>query len=388
MKKLTYCLIMTFGVIFLSCKSQKEEVKRNNDVPDEIISKLHAAGFVTSEGLRIFEDGYIVEYDIYLTESQIDELVAQNSDQLANGRAEHYATTWQVNRLPRAIQVYMDPAFGTYMQNAFDEALARYNALSISLRFARSTSSSSADIRIISFYEVSSLLGISAGFPTGGNPANLIRLNTYHFNNTTTRADAATVIAHEIGHAIGFRHTDFMNRAYSCGSGGNEGDAGVGAVNIPGTPTAPSAGSWMLACSNGTNRPFTSQDRTSLLALYPPTSTSNRYILNGGVQLLQGQSMRSIDSRFRLTLQTDGNLVLYDNLNRALWHSNTHGRPYITRCLMQTDGNLVLYDNAFVPYWASNTHMYPGAYLRLQDDGNLVIYQGSAARWASNTCCR
>ncbi len=381
---------MALGVIFLSCKSQKEEVKRNNDVSDEIISKLQAAGFVTSEGLRKYEDGYIVEDDIYLTESQIDELVAQNQESLTNGRTDHYASSSQVTRLPRTIQVYMDVTFGTFMQNAFDAALARYNAVNMSLRFTRSSNISTADIRIMSFYEVSSLLGISAGFPSGGNPANLIRLNTYYFNNSTARADASTVIAHEIGHAVGFRHTDFMNRAFSCGAsnGGNEGDAGVGAVHIPGTPTAPSSGSWMLACSNGSDRPFTTQDRVSLLTLYPQTFTTNTYRMFGGAQLLQGQSLRSIDSRFTLTMQTDGNLVLYDNLNRALWHTNTAGRPYITRCIMQNDGNLVLYDNSLVPYWATNTHMYPGSYLRLQDDGNLVIYQGTTARWASNTCCR
>lgn len=379
---------MALGVIFLSCTSQKEEVKRNNDVSDEIISKLQAAGFVTSEGLRKFEDGYLVEYDIYLTESQINELAVQNSEQLNNGRTEHFATTYQVNRLPRTITVFMDPTFGSFMQNAFDDALARYNDLGISLTLNRTTNSSTADIRIVSFFENSTLLGISGGFPAGGNPANLIRLNTFHYNNSSMRADATTTIAHEIGHAIGFRHTDFMNRAFSCiTTGGNEGDAGVGAVNIPGTPTTPSSASWMLACSSGGDRPFTSQDRISLRTLYPATSTSNRYILNGGFELLTGQSMRSIDSRFRLTLQSDGNLVLYDNLNRALWSSGTNGKP-VTRCLMQNDGNLVLYDNNFVHYWASNTHMFAGAYLRLQDDGNLVIYQGSAARWASNTCCR
>jgi hypothetical protein len=76
-------------------------------------------------------------------------------------------------------------------------------------------------------------------------------------------------MAHEMGHCIGFRHTDYMNRAYSCGgSTYNEGSAGVGAIHIPGTPTGPSASSWMLACSNGGNRPFTSADRTALNYLY------------------------------------------------------------------------------------------------------------------------
>ncbi|WP_437340874.1 M57 family metalloprotease [Corallococcus exercitus] len=34
--------------------------------------------------------------------------------------------------------------------------------------------------------------------------------------------------------------------AISCGSGGNEGDAGVGAIHIPGTPTAATVGASIM----------------------------------------------------------------------------------------------------------------------------------------------
>ncbi len=61
-----------------------------------------------------------------------------------------------------------------------------------------------------------------------------------------------------------------MNRSYSCGgSAVNEGASTVGAKLIPGTPSGPSAGSWMLACiSCGGDRPFTSYDRIALNYLY------------------------------------------------------------------------------------------------------------------------
>jgi sugar lactone lactonase YvrE len=37
----------------------------------------------------------------------------------------------------------------------------------------------------------------------------------------------------------------------------------------------------------------------------------------------------------------------------------------------------------------TGTHNHPGAYLALQSDGNLVIYEANGHPiWASNTCCR
>ncbi|MEQ8576674.1 MAG: M57 family metalloprotease, partial [Fulvivirga sp.] len=69
----------------------------------------------------------------------------------------------------------------------------------------------------------------------------------------------------------GFRHTDFFDRSISCGgSTANEGDGGVGANHIPGTPTGASASakSWMLACTDGGDRPFNNDDRTALNYLY------------------------------------------------------------------------------------------------------------------------
>ncbi|WP_275900306.1 M57 family metalloprotease [Pyxidicoccus trucidator] len=77
-------------------------------------------------------------------------------------------------------------------------------------------------------------------------------------------------ITHELGHTIGLRHTDFYNRSISCGSGGSEGTAGVGAIHIPGTPTTVMVGgSIMNSCFRSTETgEFTSYDIAALNALY------------------------------------------------------------------------------------------------------------------------
>jgi hypothetical protein len=54
---------------------------------------------------------------------------------------------------------------------------------------------------------------------------------------------------------------------------------------------------------------------------------------------------------------------------------------------MQTDGNLVIYDDKPLPLWATHTSQAADfSYLRVQDDGNLVLYQPNGQPvWASNT---
>ena len=113
--------------------------------------------------------------------------------------------------------------------------------------------------------------------------------------------------------------------------------------------------------------------------------------------LRRGDNLFSRTRAFRLSMQTDGNLVLYviddGNLPQditkgqyltVLWASNTEGSGFT--CEMQNDGNLVVYNEARGPVFATNTQNNNGAFLRCQDDGNLVVYtaQGGAI-FASNT---
>ena len=111
-------------------------------------------------------------------------------------------------------------------------------------------------------------VGGSAGFPKGGKPYGTINIGVGLQDYSVDVNEH--VITHEIGHTIGFRHSDYYNRAISCGSGGNEGASNVGAIHIPGTPTtATTGGSVMNSCfrSNESGE-WSSSDRTALNALY------------------------------------------------------------------------------------------------------------------------
>ena len=106
--------------------------------------------------------------------------------------------------------------------------------------------------------------------------------------------------------------------------------------------------------------------------------------LTANQYLSAGQSLTSCDGRFDLILQGDGNLVLYEGAS-ALWASNTVNSA-ATKAILQGDGNFVLYTAAGTAVWASNTAGNAGAELVLGNDGNLVVDSASgAALWSTNT---
>jgi WD40 repeat protein len=102
--------------------------------------------------------------------------------------------------------------------------------------------------------------------------------------------------------------------------------------------------------------------------------------------LMAGRSITSASGAYKFVMQADGNLVLYDSYDQALWASKTNSHGNVWDVIMQTDGNLVIYDAHNHAIWASNTNGKPGASLTAQDDGNVVIYDTSNhPLWATNT---
>jgi len=161
-------------------------------------------------------------------------------------------------------------AFTGKFSTALNAAIANYNGQNLRWHMTRTSGSTTGCSATITARLTSGTGGVS-GFPSGGRPFNAINIGTGLQSNTFPTATVTHVITHELGHTIGFRHSDFFNRAISCGgTPSNEGDGGVGAILIPGTPsTATVGGSIMNSCfrQNETGR-FTGSDVTALQALY------------------------------------------------------------------------------------------------------------------------
>jgi hypothetical protein len=259
---------------FFSC-SKSDETSASAELSQEIKDAIFRLGF-TVDGAYAADGGYIVEGDIFLSDEDLNR--AAEHQRLLIGDEEQYHTFNTVNAGGgRVIKVAIvtGTSGGTLPASyiaPLDIALARFNAENLTLTFQRV--SSGADITIV---KGNGNYLASAGFPSGGNPYDEVKVNSNAIGSGTSSTFQnylATILAHELGHCIGYRHTDWFNRALSCGGApSNEGQStsGVGAVLIPGTPgqTGVDMGSWMLACiGSGQNRPFSSNDKTALSYLY------------------------------------------------------------------------------------------------------------------------
>jgi hypothetical protein len=265
--KLNYSLklVIAAAVIgFSSCSVDDEQVEKAT-VSKETLSKIFDMGFGTND-VQVVDGGYLVEGDIFLSDEQLN--TKHNHKLLRVGETEQYRTTNLVNAgTGRNITLSIDPSLPATYVTALDAAIARYNAQGLLITMSRVASGGNIYLQAA---PKSAQYLASAGFPTNGNPHNNIKIATRHIGTNPDQAWFTTILAHEIGHCIGFRHTDYMDRSYSCGgSYSNEGASTVGAIHIPGTPTTADATSWMLACiGSGQNRPFNANDVTALNYLY------------------------------------------------------------------------------------------------------------------------
>lgn len=267
-------LLLLLAVAACSTSSEEPVV---DEISDEILAQFTDLGFdisdievldhfnpITGETKKMYQ----LEQDILISPEQMQEMLDSDIAHLGAMQEQYRTSNLVSNNQTISILGYTGGSYAldNTMQTALSWAVNNYNRLNIGLTFSLSygTNYQSADMVV---YRTSGGGGGSAGFPSGGAPYKWINIlsGTSSYGTNVTEH----VITHEMGHCVGLRHTDYFDRSYSCGSGGNEGSAGVGAIHIPGTPTGIDPNSIMLACfSSNEDGEFSSSDIDALEYLY------------------------------------------------------------------------------------------------------------------------
>ncbi|GMT98560.1 hypothetical protein KH5H1_26790 [Corallococcus caeni] len=248
-------LVVSCGALLTACGGDAQSEN------EEIVSNLVEAGFPAND-IMVVDNAVYVGRDAHVSLEASREMLQTRGE-----TAEQYRTTNLVGTSVTKICVVPTAQFNSYsrLSAGLDLAIENYNSQGLRITFARGSAS---DCTATISAKTTSGVGGSSGFPKGGKPYGTINIGVGLQDYSVDVNEH--VITHEIGHTIGFRHTDYYDRSISCGTGGDEGASNVGAIHIPGTPTTASrGGSVMNSCfsSNETGE-WTSSDRTALDYLY------------------------------------------------------------------------------------------------------------------------
>ncbi len=316
--------------------------------PNDLLAQQVAALGFRADMIQDHGDFVLVEGDIYLSKAQLRTVPVVNGNDPLRPGFQYRTTNLVTSANVRDIVVNLSGlASQPGWQAAARDAMTSWNGTGSNVQMTEGTSA--VDVTV-STTCTSSNVAAFASFPSGGNAGPTIYVNTC-FGYSTSHAQKVHNMVHELGHTIGFRHSNYTQMGESAGT--------EGAVHIYGTPTSGNATGSVMNGGTALNSwaGFASLDLTAVRSIYPLAAPSSLSVTNsGGSPLI---SWASAPGALSYTVT----LITYNTLN------GQYQSRYFSTLTTTTGTSYLDVDNA----WTGESTCSSGYY----DD----LYGGEPGHW-------
>jgi len=259
-KYLSYVFFISSFLI--SCQKEQDfEFPIKNEITRKDKLSILELGFDTTN-ISITNEGYIVEGDILLLKNKLENYLQGMGSITRQARVENLIARNGIS--PINIKIKIDASIyqdinGYVWSYAISSAIEYWNSISESCLNFSTTTNNDYDILITKSYLGSNVAG-QGSWPMNGKPGPTIKLNLDVFSHYNS-LQKIYVIAHEIGHNIGLRHTNWAGISES---------SGIGIPGTPNTGTNPDPSSIMNGETAGFSwQGFSKYDIIAITTLYP-----------------------------------------------------------------------------------------------------------------------
>jgi hypothetical protein len=255
-------VLISFLTVIYSCDSDRENAGLVQDpaLAGHIKFLSESTGY--SKDLIVFDKNnnrFIIDQDVVISKAAVEDYMAgKHLSRNESGRVEQRRYTYLVSdAYVYNIKYFLETSVPNEWKPSITQAIAEWNAVGgAKVRLSEVTTASQANIRVNSMYDTQNWVARAELPYSDGSPGHVLTINTRF--NTMSSGEKLFAMVHEMGHNIGFLHT-------------NQTDGTL----IPGTPeTDPNSvmNSFVLPW-NG----FTNYDRVALRQLYPSAAVATVY---------------------------------------------------------------------------------------------------------------
>jgi len=196
-------IFLALSVFLFACSKDKVATEAKPQNNDKFISYFEKLGFEKSK-IVLKGDNFILDEDIIISKADAEKRIADD----ANPSAEHYRGTYLIsNTYNSNVRLYIDPAVPTAWRTAIQGAVNNWNAINgTRLGMSIVTSQANSDTRIFMGFESANWIARAYLPSSNRRPGVSVEINSNY--NSLAASQKLFAITHELGHTIGFYHTN------------------------------------------------------------------------------------------------------------------------------------------------------------------------------------